>query len=272
MPHLLVDRLRTIPDFVCPCLSYVGASEADGKNRSAYVIDVFDIIGGICFIWGSFDFLPAYSWDPEVLQHGCLLFIVGASIHLCICFYCMSEAMEKVGMWGFETWQNALYVAGCLLFLVGSVLYWPPLSAADPVESKLFLSGAKHDGVGLPVYMNHYHRPFEGTVLFIIGSFLYAFAAFVNGLNLHEFHDFTTQLLTATTSTYMVGSLLFVAGSVAFLPNYGCNANMESLGGYCYIWGSALFTFGGCISLHRTILEASAPSLERMPLGEKLAP
>merc|ERR1719326_2517413 len=93
-------------------------------------------------------------------------------------------------------------------------------------------------------YMNLFSPEFEGTILFIVGSVLFAMAAFTNALNQRKFDDSTATMLTATTSLYMLGSVLFVGGSVAFLPHMGCNDQMMAIGAWAFIFGSLLFLIG----------------------------
>jgi len=93
---------------------------------------------------------------------------------------------------------------------------------------------------------------FEGTILFVVGSLFFCFAAFANALNQRKFEESVAVLLTAITSLYMAGSLLFVMGSIAFLPNLGCNEQMLTIGAWCFIVGSGFFVIGAVLSFWRT--------------------
>merc|ERR1719203_1426817 len=93
---------------------------------------------------------------------------------------------------------------------------------------------------------------------------MFAAAAFVNGLNHNDLISVEGKLLTATTSLYMAGSLLFVMGSVAFIPDLGCNEGMLALGAVSFIVGSVLYTIGGVVSLIRDQRLGSKQELQKL--------
>eukprot|EP00928_Gymnodinium_smaydae_P088786 TRINITY_DN72832_c0_g1_i1.p1 TRINITY_DN72832_c0_g1~~TRINITY_DN72832_c0_g1_i1.p1 ORF type:complete len:293 (-),score=49.72 TRINITY_DN72832_c0_g1_i1:62-940(-) len=266
MPHLVIERLREDPDwwswFSCGDGTYAADTPSKlVKRRSAsvaYVVEAVDIIAGLMFVFGSVCFLPQYSIDLGIFEDGCILFVVGSALYLLICLYCLSEAIEHEGWWSLESCENSLYVSGSLTFLLGTVMYWPK-GISDPEVAKMYLHGVKAGSMSVAVRVNELNTQFNGTMLFIAGSVMFALAAFVNGLNLRQCGDVRSQMLTAITSLYMVGSLLFVMGSVAFIPDFGCNENMEWLGAWCFITGSAMFELGGLISLSRTMREFNSP-------------
>merc|ERR1719473_715343 len=107
--------------------------------------------------------------------------------------------------------------------------------------------------MSLGVYFNLFSPEFEGSPLFVLGSLVFAAAAFVNGLSQRSFDTTKNKMLTATTSLYMMGSLLFVMGSVAFLPNLGCNETMVAIGAWNFVVGSLFFLVGGLVSMWRTL-------------------
>lgn len=286
MPHLLVQRLRSIPS-LCPC-----TGKADPDPICTVVVEVLDIIAGVVFIAGSICFLPIYSHDLHIFLIGCSLFVGGSSIFLCISWFTLVEAILEKGS-SIEACENALYLAGSLVFLIGTFLFYPaeghygidriksPMLFAQPhghvspsleeafLREKLLIG---NDGKFLPfpMFFNLFMPEFMGTVLFIVGSVLFAAAAFVNGLSQTSFHTVQSRMLTATTSLYMAGSLLFVMGSVAFLPELGCGDKMLSLGAWCYIVGSTAYLTGSVISLLRTLRNLRTPAEaftdEAMPL------
>eukprot|EP00929_Paragymnodinium_shiwhaense_P026411 TRINITY_DN15719_c0_g1_i1.p1 TRINITY_DN15719_c0_g1~~TRINITY_DN15719_c0_g1_i1.p1 ORF type:complete len:131 (-),score=39.80 TRINITY_DN15719_c0_g1_i1:61-453(-) len=110
--------------------------------------------------------------------------------------------------------------------------------------------------------LNLFSPEFEGTILFIIGSAMFAFAAFINAMNQRHFQELIGQLHSAVTSLYMAGALLFCMGSVAFLPHLGCNKQMLTIGAWMFIVGSAFYMIGGCLSLYRTLLVMEPENLE----------
>mmetsp|Transcript_17452 Transcript_17452/g.31485 ORF Transcript_17452/g.31485 Transcript_17452/m.31485 type:complete len:283 (-) Transcript_17452:82-930(-) len=280
MPHLLIDRLRSNP--LASLGPYVRQpqEEADEERQEtssqgparrrglmcALLIELLDIIAGLVFIAGSVCFLPNYAHEVSIFLDGCALFVVGGAIYVFISVFASWEAIRHCGCFSLETCENFLYLIGSGYFLIGTILYWPDKAHTYGI--------AQLKSMSLGVYFNLYSPVFEGTVLFIVGSLLFALAAFVNGLNLHE-HDHedtkSRQLLTATTMCYLIGSVLFVVGSVALLPAMGGTDAMEASGAWCFITGSFFYALGSCVSLWRTLrLSRGLPklaSMEQSPAG-----
>lgn len=261
MPHLLIERIRNTPVF-CPCAH----RSKDGKNRlrdsaaCAYTIEVVDIISGLIILIGSACFLPSFSRDEEIFITGCVLFVIGTTGYLLISIFTLAEAMYEFGIESLEACENALYVAGAMLFNAGTILYWPEESNWPMTLASRELSPVQ--------YFNWFSPEFEGTVLFIIGSLFFAMAAYVNGLNQRGFDTPVKKMLTAATTCYMVGALLLVMGSVAWLPELGCGQRMEEFGAVMYVVGSLSYVIGGVISLIRTSLQLEDP--EYMSASEPL--
>jgi len=159
-----------------------------------------------------------------------------------------------------ELLEHILCIIGSWIFLIGSLLFWPSKAHYELIESI--------KGTQLGQFFNLFTPEFEGTLLFIFGSVLYAIAAFVNGVaqgNHTDLHKDYSGLFSATTSLYMAGSLLFVVGSFAFLPDFGITEQIVTMGAWCYIIGSALFVIGGVISLRRVSKQASdSPELKSL--------
>ncbi|CAE7221636.1 unnamed protein product, partial [Symbiodinium microadriaticum] len=153
---------------------------------------------------GSFCFLPAFAHDMAVFKLGCSLFILGSFVYSAITLYTLCEAVHfHDNILTFESLEHVLYLLGSLLYLIGTVMYWPP--AVDEYR----LTWIAHH-LSLGVYLNLFSVQFEGTILFMVGSAFYAFAAFVNGLNQRSFDTLTNQLLTTVTSLYLGGALMYV--------------------------------------------------------------
>lgn len=230
MPHLLVERLREFPKFF----------------TSNILIEVLDITAGVIFVIGSVCFLPEYEHELQVFLFGVISYVVGSAIYVGICTATVTESIATAGLMSFEAAENALYLVGSWVFFWGTFLYWPKKADTDIIETMKEISVGQQ--------LNLFSPEFEGTILFIVGSAMFAFAAFVNALNQRRFEDLIGKLLTAVTSLYMAGSILFCMGSVAFLPDLGCNEQMLRIGAWCFIIGSLFYTIGGCLSLYRTIL------------------
>jgi hypothetical protein len=245
MPHLLIERLRSFPAlYTCTC-------NRKEYPSGAYAIEVLDILAGIIFIVGSACFLPQYSHSLNVFLAGCILFVVGSVIYVVICVCTFIEALCEKGLVTLEAAENGLYLLGSWLFLFGTFLYWP---------SESHYAGVKYiQNLSLAQYFNLFEPELEGTLLFIAGSVLFAFAAFFNALNQREFDEWASRLLPVITSLYLGGSLLFAMGSVAFLPHLGCSEQMVEIGAWQFIIGSILFLIGGCLSFWRTVWISQHP-------------
>jgi len=235
MPHLLLERVRTelfTTRKEYPCV--------------AYFVEALDILAGGIFLWGSVCFLPRYSYDLTVFLWGCFLFVLGSAIYLVITAFTMCEGLCERGWKNFEFLENIMYVVGSWFFFSGTVLYWPEKSQYENILTVQEFS--------LGQYFNLFSPEFEGTVLFIAGSLLFALAAFTNALNHRKFEEDLGSMLSAITSLYMLGALLFVVGSIAFLPDLGCSDVMLNIGATCFIGGSCFYLVGSVLSLVRTDL------------------
>jgi len=265
MPHLLIERLRHTPTF-CPCGRRVGKDGKMGRMRDnvacAYSVEAIDIISSLIILIGAACFLPSFSQDMEIFILGCVLFVVGTTGYLAISIFALGEAIYEKGLESLEACENSLYVAGALLFNAGTILYWP-----DEANWPMTLASRE---LMVGQYFNWFSPEFEGTVLFIIGSLFFAMAAYVNALNQRSFDTPISKMLMAVTTCYMVGALLLVMGSVAWLPELGCGDRMEEFGAVMYVIGSLAYVIGGVISLIRTSLQLEDP--EYAPLLEPETP
>lgn len=264
MPHLLIERIRSTPA-ICPC----GRRYKDGKpvrlrdnSACAYTIEVVDIISGLVVLIGSACFLPSFARDKEIFILGCGLFVAGTTGYLIISIFTLAEAMYEKGIESLEACENALYVAGAMLFNAGTVLYWPDGANWPLIVASKDLSPGQ--------FFNWFSPEFEGTILFIIGSIFFAMASYVNGLNQRDFDTPVRKMLAAATTCYMVGALLFIMGSVAWLPELGCGQRMEEFGAIMFLLGSLMYVIGGVISLIRTSLQLEDPACS--PLAVHLSP
>lgn len=217
------------------------------------MIEGLELGANMMFAVGSMCFLPAYAHDMDVFLLGCGLFVFGSFVYCCITIYTLCEAVHyHDNILNFESIEHVLYLLGSLLYLIGTLMYWPP-----EIDRYHMTWLAKHLSLG--VYFNLFSTQFEGTILFMVGSAFFAFASFVNGLNQRSFDTLTNQLLTAVTSLYLGGALFFVMGSVAFLPDLGCNGTMVCIGATLYILGSLLLGIGSVVSIYRTSYVLSNP-------------
>lgn len=266
MPHQVINRVRS---GVLEWEEIVKVNNQPARlrnrdGRAAIVIEICDIAGGICFLVGSVCFLPTISHRLMIFLVGCGLFIVGGIILTAVASFNLLESVQEVGWKTHEACENMLFFLANVIFLVGTILYWPEEAHYVHIEYM------KEFSVG--VYFNLFTPEFEGTLLFILGSVLMFFAAFVNGLNPYHLNgrspDGTNAYIgmySATTSLYMAGAVLFVVGSIAFLPDMGVTEEIVTLGAWCYITGSGLMVIGSLISLSRVLRQLSQDA-ERKPL------
>lgn len=217
----------------------------------AYTIECVDITSGLIILIGSACFLPSFSHDRDIFILGCILFVIGTTGYLGNSIFVLAEALYMKGIDSLETVESSLYVAGAILFNAGTILYWPE-------EANWPMTLAARE-ISPGQFFNWFSPEFEGTVLFIIGSFFFAMAAYVNGLRQSNFDTPVQKMLTASTTCFMIGALLFVMGSVAWLPELGCGQRMEEFGAVMYVIGSLMYVIGSVISVIRTSVQLEDP-------------
>lgn len=213
------------------------------------MIEVLEVTAGCIFVAGSICFLPRYSRSLLLFDRGCSLFIFGSILYCVLCSVTFLEALTLKGAVAVEVWENAMYLAGSTMYLVGSILYMPAEAQFENLGShatKVLSLSQFCEYFGVPESQRF------GAQLFITGSVLHIFAAFTNAWNQQRFDQWSNRLLSAVTSLYMGGSILFGIGSIAFLPTLGCAEELVALGAWCFIGGSSLFLAGGALSLWRS--------------------
>lgn len=140
-----------------------------------------------------------------------------------------------------ETINTAAYLLGGFIFAVGSVMFFPALSA----------------------YLD------AGAFLFIVGSLLYLL---VTGHDLAEVVNYMmTRRMPETiwdklefwaALTYVVGTVLFIIGSVFFLSMVG----LDRAGSWCFIIGSLLFIIAATINVLQIVQAEDLVTLQLMNL------
>lgn len=234
MPHVMLERLRTMPGYL-------------RRVTLCYGIEALAITADVIFVVSSCGFCPPFVRSLEIFVASCVGYALGSLIYLGLALLSTWEASRKHGWESIEVYENLAYLVGSLVFFLGTILYWP--SKADRIHWLLDFDNLKDLSIGS--YFNLMSPEFEGTLLFIAGSVLFVFAAFMNGLN-HNNHLTTEgKMLTATTTLFMGGSVLFVMGSVGMLPDLGCGEAMYDIGAGCYVLGSLFFLAGSVVSLAR---------------------
>lgn len=282
MPHLIIDRLRELPS-IFNNFSLPGPKSSQG---TVIVLEILDLIAGVTFLFGSIYFLPCYAKDEHAFIIGCRLYLYGSYIFIFVCGLCLVETLMEKRM-SFELWENSLYFVGSLAFVVGTFLYMPEKDDYAPLvrfwkkhrtmqrtasieklidalpddqvssddSARVVMQKAQDlERMGIGQYVNYNQKQFVGTVLFMAGSVLFAFAAFTNALSQKNFNRWTSKMLTTTTTMYMTGSLQFVMGSMCFLPQIVDSEEVAAIGAWLFIGGSLCFIVGSLLSLWRTIV------------------
>lgn len=262
MPHVVVERLRSA-GFVC---QQGGLVKKKGDLFAGLVLEGLDILAGLLFLVGSIYFLPELSQDIDLFFRGCAFCMLGSVIYLAITAYTTAEALNYGAE--IEIWENAFYFIGSGLFTIGVVLYWPN----EHQYEWLRLEHLKDWSIAQ--YLNLMAPEYEGCLLFIAGSFLFALGALANIVRLPPFEVggadkmFENLHLMAwwTTLFYMLGALLFFVGSVCMLPELHVGDALVRFGIWCFIFGSVCYVLGGILNFGRLILGRQRPDFERSSL------
>mmetsp|Transcript_52068 Transcript_52068/g.122220 ORF Transcript_52068/g.122220 Transcript_52068/m.122220 type:complete len:502 (+) Transcript_52068:49-1554(+) len=133
--------------------------------------------------------------------------------------------------------EKLLYLSGGLVFLVGTMYFQHPQMLTQRLPSEVV---AEEDVLFLAIWM------------FILGSIIFVFATFLNALTLNASGRTFIHWSVATCGIYELGGILFVMGSVCFMPNQGCKEGMEILGAWCFILGAACYVLGDFIDFMKT--------------------
>jgi hypothetical protein len=110
------------------------------------------------------------------------------------------------------TWEaiNAIvYELGGILYILGSILF-------------------------LPAYEEHVS---VASLLFVVASVLYIIVSLHDCIEIFFCSEEFVLLDAAAAVSYVVGAVIFIFGSIFFLPGVG----RYTAGAWCFIWGSFLF-------------------------------
>ncbi len=146
--------------------------------------------------------------------------------------------LKKQFRW--ETINAVFYKFGGLTFIVGSILFFPRFEKYADLGAWTFFGGSLlylvvtgHD----MLETHHYWRAKKGHTRYIVGEYIAA-------------------------ASYLVGTILFVVGSIFFLSKVG----MFHAGAWCFILGSLLFVVGAGINVLQVIKSSSPVTLQLMNL------
>lgn len=145
------------------------------------------------------------------------------------------EAAVSHKVW--ETISAFSYKLGGLTFLAGSIFFFPALEPYLAVGGWLFVAGSV-------------------LYLLVTGHDLLEVVKYWRS---HKTDTFADRIELVAASSYVSGSLLFLAGSLCFLPSLDAVA----VGAWCFIVGSVLFVAGGLVNILQVV---EAPSMLYMQL------
>jgi len=228
MVHLVLQRETLYTGWVSPAT----------QTRIEYTLEVLFLVGSLMFVWGTVYFFPGPNED---LRTGCRIFDAASVLFALLALYATTE------MWWFrykmlrpvprrEILEQALFFFGSIIFLVGTLIWDPDLLA-------VFVGWGGSE----------YAWKVAGCTLFMLGSFMFAFAAYINALSLHHVHPLFFNYALSITTCYEFGGLAFVAGTTAFIPGMNCDHAMEWCGSFAYLFGSFCYVAGSLLSLLKTV-------------------
>lgn len=227
MPHLFVNRLRH---------HSIGGAPDDLRNQFKWelVNAMCYLTGGIIFIAGSVMFLPRYE---EWAALGCWLFVIGSFFYLFVACHDLYEVIHTTTATKQETKAKktvdalaaSAYIAGGLVFIIGSYQFLPTVEMYT-----------------------------EGSYNFIIGSLLFIGGAVTNSVQIFDSPTAESAMYANFTAVcYVIGSTLFLSGSVPYLmdfESYHDKIQIHRYLGVQFVLGSALFLIGGTINVWRAFL------------------
>ena len=225
MPHLFISRPRQ------HCLDSNRSSRQQFQWEAINAI-VY-LIGGMVFIAGSILFLPKFEAYSNL---GVVTFIFGSLLYLLVTGHDLLEAItcrrtkSECTKWdNLELMAALIYVVGTILFIVGSIFFL----------SQIGLTAA-------------------GSYCFILGSILFFFGACINVMQITQTSSLPIlQLMNATAITFVVGSAIFVFGSIPYLWSHLDKTDQSlvfTLVGWEFIIGSVFFFLGGVFNFIRAYL------------------
>jgi len=184
------------------------------------------LTGGAIFIAGSVLFLPKYE---EYLFVGTLLFIIGSFLYLFVSGHDLYEVFHASDPKVVDALAASSYCAGGILFIIGSYQFIPSVGA--------FTAGAYN---------------------FVVGSLLFITGAVINSVQIFDSPTRASAMYANFTAVcYVIGSTLFLSGSVPYLWDLESEKDTVTLYRYLgiqFVLGSVLFFLGGSLNLYRAYL------------------
>jgi hypothetical protein len=131
--------------------------------------------------------------------------------------FAIFSAPEKLTeQFGWEAFNTLVYEVGGLMFVMGSVFFLP----------------------GLEEYIS------VGSWLFFAASILYIVVSAYDCVEMFYHPSDTVFIDVGAAASYLIGAIVFLVGSVLFLPTVG----KYNAGAMCFIGGSLLFATGAVLN------------------------
>lgn len=201
------------------------------------------VIGSLLFTIGCVFFFPV-DWIEDYVI-GCRFFEIGSVVFAVLTLYTeldryiarhQKEETQRV-VTKRELLEAFLYCMGSFIFLVGTFLFDPPF-----VES---LSSAFNAPKS--------HIENTAAILFMLGSFMFAFGSYVNALCIFEAPRMFRTLLLHVTTFYMFGGLLFIAGTMGYVEAFEPNLVQKWVSTWFYLIGCLFYVAGSFGSFVSTV-------------------
>jgi len=139
-----------------------------------------------------------------------------------------------------ETINAVLYEIGGVVFIAGSVLFFPRFATYANIGAWIFFGGSL-------IYLV--------VTVHDLAEVIYHWR--ITGM---PGRDVVLELVAA--ASYVIGTLLFTAGSIFFLSM----VDWHFLGTWCFVIGSLLFVLGACINVLQIVKARSLATLQLMNL------
>lgn len=243
MVKLLNRKQKPPPNF---CLSEKTQHKIDHASEFLYAGGGFlFIIGTLCTfpveqvgLWVKTEKIQE-EWGNLFQDIGSVMFAVLAAYDVTLKTF--KRKYDGVRIKRKEILEQFFYLFGSIIFAVGTNLF-------DPYVVP-FLQDS------FPTVFTNFNFDYWGAILFMAGSAMFASAVYVDALDMTHTHLSCTNHSLVIAVTNEIGSLLFVAGTVPYLPGFECS--MEGFGAvfamWCYLIGSILFTWSATLGLLRSI-------------------
>lgn len=215
--------------------------------RCHAMVEAGYLFGSLLFTIGTVYFFPIEGFEDFTL--GCRYYEAGSVVFAVLTGYSeldrlhsrRTKAKDPVAgpsdVTKRELLEQVLYCAGSFVFLIGTFFFDPTCVT------------------GLAAVFNVSKSDVENTaaVLFMVGSFMFSFGAYVNALSIFESPRMFRKSLISVTTSYMFGGLFFVAGTMGYVEAFEPNLTLKWCATWFYLVGCFFYVFGSFMSLVSTV-------------------